>query len=67
VESVVLTEFTNLSGVPTGPEMVLEIKVAVFVRIADDLALYEQEIDDMIIMAEVSAEQDGYELSPLST
>jgi len=62
VESLVLAEFAESAA---SPEAATEIKVAAFVKIGDDLGLYDHEIDDLIIMAEGIAEEDGCELSLL--
>jgi len=62
VESLVLAEFAESTS---EPETAAEIKVAAFVKIVDDLGLYGYEIDDLIIMAESIAEEDGCELSLL--
>ena len=63
VESLVLAEYAEPL---VEPPAAAEIKVAAFVKIADDLGLYDHEIDDLIAMAESIAEEDGCELSLLN-
>lgn len=61
VESMVLAEFVRVTG--DEPDNAIEIKVAAFVRIVDDLGLYSHEIDELIETAEQIAEEDGCQLS----
>jgi hypothetical protein len=61
VESLVLAEYAD--GDPPQAKAATETKVTVFAKIADDLGLYDHEIDDLIAMAESMAAEDGCALS----
>lgn len=63
VKSLVLAEYDDSDLTETETTAATEVKAAVFARIVDDLGLYDHEIDDLIVMAESIAAEDGCELS----